>query len=357
MAINLHGNENIDIQELLRWDECEFLDFKSQFPTTNSDLIHDILCLSNSVISSDRFLVFGINDDKSISGIENDTRRKTLADIITTLRSARLNKIPKTSMQTLSHEGHEIDVLIIKNVAEKPYFLNEDYTQGRPLRAGVIYSRISDTNVPSNGTSSDHLIESMFHERMGLNLTPAERVDLYLKDIINWKMEYNEKNELFFYYSKFPEFTFVKDSDSSDPFEVEEWVQVFPDKKATSVNCYLRYHSTILEKFVLVWCDGARYLTVLPRTKVLWKGEDYYRIVYFIKDSREFLLNKMIQSIYAIQSEHYINGSILEFENEKQKNDYIAPEENFTRGPSFFCSSKDKKRYKIFNSEKILLTY
>lgn len=201
----------ITLRHLLDTGECEFLDFKREYPSVNSDLVQDILCLANSIVDSDRYLVFGVEDNKNICGIESDTKRKTQANIVDVLRSARLNKLPKFTLIKHTSESHEVDILIIKDVGEKPYFLTEDYSgNGRPLRAGVIYSRIGDTNTPPTSTSADQIIEKMFYERFGLKLSPRERLFKYLRELEKWKYGYNEDGNLYFYHEQFPEFTLVE---------------------------------------------------------------------------------------------------------------------------------------------------
>jgi hypothetical protein len=344
------------LNSLLEQSESEFLDFKQQYHSSNAKLVFDVLCLLNSDHEGDRYLVFGVGDDKTIHDISNDANRKTSAGLTDLFRGSQFNRLPKIKIITERIEEKSVDILVISNTRHKPYFLLADYeNRGSTVIAGRIVTRVGDANTPTNRGAEDHAIEKMFVERFGLHLTPLERLKVYLEDIFNWIEGYNENKELFFYYSKFPEFTITKDSSSREPFEVEEWVHVFPDTKASSENLFLKYHATILGKHLLISCDGARYLTLIPQMKVLWKGEDYYRIIYFIEGSNECLINNMLEKIYKNQSRHYINGSILIFDNDEQKDEYLLDENNFLNGPSFFYSTAEKKKYKVFNGEKILL--
>jgi hypothetical protein len=56
--------------------------------------LHDILCLANSYSNSDRYLVFGVADDHSVTGVAADINRKTNANLQDFLRQANLNRIP-----------------------------------------------------------------------------------------------------------------------------------------------------------------------------------------------------------------------------------------------------------------------
>lgn len=291
--------ESETLDYLVGLGENDFLDYKRQYPSVNSDLVHDILCLSNSLADSDRYLIFGVDDNKTIYGIGSDTNRRKLADIITVLRSARLNRIPKLSLLTFTKEDHEIDVLIVKDVSEKPYFLTEDYTQGgRPLRAGVVYSRISDSNTPVNGTSPDHAIEKMYYERFGLKLSPKARLLKYLKESHKWHYGYNELGNLYFYHEDFPEFTIMeKDKDHSDSY-VEPWSIDFSDKNSTKDEYFIKYHGTILDSLILIWLDGARNKRIQPRHKIINQNGNYYHYYYYVKDSLDHLANEMILKAY-----------------------------------------------------------
>ncbi|MCO5113400.1 MAG: ATP-binding protein [Bdellovibrionaceae bacterium] len=290
---------NLSIDDLLSSQENEALDFKQEYPSTNSDLIHDILNLANSITDSDRYLVFGVQDNKNICGIETDNKRKSIANIITILRSARLNKIPKISLKTICFQNHEIDILIIKNEDEKPYFLTEDYTSnGRPLRAGAIFSRVADTNTPVNSTTADHIVEKMFYERFGFKLTPKEKLFKYLHELQMWSYGYNENGNLYFFHERFPEFTIVaKDQDFSESY-VEPWSINFPDKNSKRRDFFVKYNGTILDNLTLIWLDGTRGKRIQPYRVDIQKDDTYYLSYYYVENSLDHLVNKMIQKCY-----------------------------------------------------------
>jgi predicted HTH transcriptional regulator len=84
----------MDLDSLLRQREAEWLDFKKEYHDNNASLLHDILCLANSYSNSDRYLVFGVADDHSVTGVAADINRKTNANLQDFLRQANLNRIP-----------------------------------------------------------------------------------------------------------------------------------------------------------------------------------------------------------------------------------------------------------------------
>lgn len=156
-----------DLESLIAQKESEWLDFKREFHKNNAKLLHDILCLSNAKYDGDRFIVFGVSDDKSIFGVENDSNKKTNAEIHDFLRQIHLTKIPQIKLTFHQLDGHEIGLLQIKNIPEKPYTIQQDFKrENMHLRAGVVYTRLSDTNIPHNGTAPEDHIEKMWKERL-----------------------------------------------------------------------------------------------------------------------------------------------------------------------------------------------
>ncbi|MBD1920986.1 ATP-binding protein [Microcoleus sp. FACHB-831] len=254
----------VNLEDLLSQAESESLDFKREFHENKIDLLHDIICFANSYVEGDRYLVFGVADDKTIVGVQSDSKRKENADIQDFLSQSNFNRIPTISLQTIKYQSSlEIDILIIKNRPDKPFFLVEDKTyQGKTIRAGVIYTRLSDTNTPLKGSASEAQIELMWRERFGLLLPPLERMKLLLNDFKDWG-SINEDTQL--YHKQFPEFTVRQDKQINEPFAPEPWSACFPDTSAHSFEVELRYFETIIHKERFVSCDGGRYLIPLPK--------------------------------------------------------------------------------------------
>ncbi len=257
----------MDIDVLLGEQESESLDFKQEHHKDTIDLLHDILCLANAWAESDRFLVFGVKNDRQVVGVENDANRRTGANVQDLLRASRLNRIPTVSMQTASVLGHEVDVLTIKNRPDKPFFATADRDfQGRTVRAGVVYTRIGDTNVPLRESASEAAIELAWRERFGLGLSPLRRAFRLLEDPDQWQ---KIGDESYLYHKEFPEFTVVEGQTVVKPFQ-EAWTKTFPDESAKSYHVEIRYGTTVLRQLLFVSCDGGRYS--LPAPKITEDG-------------------------------------------------------------------------------------
>jgi hypothetical protein len=252
----------MDIEVLIQERESEKLDFKQSHHADTLALLHDILCLANAWTESDRFLVFGVADNGQVVGVETDGNRRTGANVQDLLRQSRLNRIPTVSMRTVHVFGHEVDVLTIKNRPDKPFFATADRdAQGRTIRAGVVYTRIGDTNVPLRESATEDAIELAWRERFGLGLSPLRRAFRLLEEPDKWQKIGGED---YFYHEEFPEFTVIDGPTLVQPFQ-EEWATRFPDPSARSFYVKLCYGTTVLKQFVFVSCDGGRYTLPLPR--------------------------------------------------------------------------------------------
>jgi hypothetical protein len=235
----------MEVQELLKQRESEWLDFKRDHHENTAKLLHDILCLANSYNEHDRYVLFGVGDDGSLHGVASDPNRRTSANLQDFLRQVSLNRIPTCRVDTQVVQEHELDVLSIRNRPDKPFFVTRDYDwRGERVRNGVVYTRIGDTNVPLKESAPPDLVELMWRERFGLGLSPLERAERFLSEPERWK----KMSEGYLYYVDFPEFTIVDGETMRETF-VEEWTTRYPDKTARSFDVQLRYHTTLLERF------------------------------------------------------------------------------------------------------------
>lgn len=314
----------MDLSELIRLGECEFIDFKEQYSGENSDLVHDILCLANSKTDAlqNRYLIFGVRDgDFQVVGIQNDPNRKTSAQIIDLLRAAGINHIPQIKVLNIEERGAIVDVLSVSDLPQKPYFLARDYRHGsKTVRAGVVYERNGDTNTPIDRCAQEKHVEWMFKQRLGLDLTPKERAIKYLKDSQNWKYDYLDDGGIYFYYDVFPEFTIEEVPRESQAREfIEPWVTVFPDQKATKDEFSLKFGSTKIGSLYVVWCDGARLAVSMPRQKVIGECREDNgcpRSYYLIEGTMEQLFQEVLDESYPQNSQHYFEGIVSIFGSE-----------------------------------------
>ncbi|WP_252254332.1 ATP-binding protein [Clostridium sp. ZBS12] len=106
--------------------ESDYWDFKQKHHESKIDLVHDIICMANNSADRDAYIIFGVEDKIfDIVGVEEDSCRRTQQGVIDILKSKKFSSgiRPQIEMRTIYISGHEIDIMIIKNSIDTPYFL------------------------------------------------------------------------------------------------------------------------------------------------------------------------------------------------------------------------------------------
>jgi len=139
------------IKLILLKSEGGYWDFKQAWHSNNSDLLHDIICMANNIEDRDAFIIIGVTDSGEVCGV-TEKNRKNQQNLIDVLRGVKFagDKRPTVLVKTLNINEYEVDVIVIKNTLNTPYYLTDDY-QG--VYKGNIYTRILDTNTPKNKTA------------------------------------------------------------------------------------------------------------------------------------------------------------------------------------------------------------
>ena len=112
--------------------EDDWWDFKREHHNDKAELVHDILCMANNRARRDSYIIFGVEDNTfSILGVENDERRRNQQNIVDILRNISFagGVRPRIEVQTITIDSHEIDVLIIKDSFETPFYLEKEYCE------------------------------------------------------------------------------------------------------------------------------------------------------------------------------------------------------------------------------------
>lgn len=280
--------------ELCSQEESVSLDFKLEHHENTTKLIHDILCLSNSDCQSDRYIIYGINDNKDIIGLDSGKNR-VQAEIVDCLRSSKINRLPIFLLYSLYVENKQIDVLHIQDTNLKPFLLLEDKRDKRTkftIRAGVIYTRDNDSNTPINGTSSFSQMEKMWKGYFGIDKTPLDRAYDYLGNITGWE----KSNDNEFYFKLFPEFRLIKNSEEIRDDFYEKWVDSKHKSKLGNVKITILYHNTILRYFYAINVEH-RGLFPVPK----YKGTED-RKGYIIKEQLSSYVCAILENIKPIST-------------------------------------------------------
>lgn len=257
--------------------------------------MHDILCLANTKHDGDRFLIIGVADPSKnceIIGLdENTPKRKKEAELNDCLNSKEFGggNVPIVNVRTLNIDNKEIDIIIIKNDTQKPYYLEKNYGI---VKAYHIYTRTGDRNTPKDKNANFADIEYMWKERFGLNLDVEERFEFYLDDIDNWMDEFETKETAL--YKPVPEFsielTEFNESDYVEPFNT-----FYLDNSLLYGNILFKYNSNVIFQCEYAYCDGGRLLIPAPKlhSYIDKNGEKIY-FYYYNLDAIEGKFAKLI---------------------------------------------------------------
>lgn len=299
--------------------EGGYWDYKSDYPATNEDKLHDIICMANNLENRDAYLIYGVNDDGSVCGIEHSNKRYTTADLIKFLRSKPFagGFIPQVQLYTLEIEKHEIDVLIILRGDHTPYYLQDDFGKDpqikNRIRAGAIYTRTADMNTPKDKTASIEHTEYLWRKHFGYDLRPAQRFELLLDDYTGWsETDWDTCREK--YHMDYPEYRIVA-GESKDGRETISYF--YDDESMPWAELTFEYFSTVLYRTELWYMDLGRCIIPKPCWRyILGKGLYYY----FLKDSiNGKLLGLFTMGRYRCNNRSGIPMPILIFENEQER--------------------------------------
>jgi hypothetical protein len=207
------------VEELIRTRrEDDWWDFKQCHYEDKAELLHDILCLANNRANRDSYLILGIQDKTfEIIGVENNPNRKNQQNIVDFLKTPNFagQVRPRVEVRTFWLSGHEIDVFIVKNSTDVPYYLVENYTdkkfkpeppkkKGKTVPAFHIFTRVMDNNTPIDKNADIRDIEYLWKKRFGLLQTPLEQIKILLSKPDEWVEE-----DYRYYHKLFPQYTIV----------------------------------------------------------------------------------------------------------------------------------------------------
>lgn len=278
--------------------EGDFWDFKREPHENNASLLHDIICLSNSLHRGRRFLIFGVSDPNegaNVIGLTNGQKgRKNQVQFIDFLRTKPFagDCRPEIELHTIEIDNKEIDVLIIFDNPVKPYYLTLDYKdRDKNVKANFIYSRINDTNTPIDKSADIGIIEKMWKQRFGLDQSPVERIEILLMHPNNWVKDIRNKN--YAYHEQFPEFRIEFSNLSSI---TEGFSYLFANPKTHIGDATFKYHSTTLFELKYLIIDGMLKYIGEPNARLLDKHKYDICYYYYNLDSMDGIFHSFLNN-------------------------------------------------------------
>lgn len=245
-------------------------------------LLHDIICLANNRADRDTYLILGVRDKTfEIMGVENDPHRRNQQNIVDFLSQKEFaGQIrPRVEVRTIRLEGHEVDVFIIKNSTDVPYYLTESYTdkkykpdppkKGKTVQAFHIYTRVMDNNTPIDKSADIRDVEYLWKKRFGLLQTPLEQVKILLRKPDEWAEEDSR-----YYHKLFPQYTISIEYEEDEDGISKEGNRVFYHHLQTDTRTQygvlkIYHYSTQLFSCQITELDGHRMTAPCPETKYI----------------------------------------------------------------------------------------
>lgn len=158
---------NNKIRSLINLEtEGAYWDFKQEWHLNKADLLHDIICMANNLEDCDAYIIIGVTDSGVVCGV-SETNRKSQQNLIDFLKDKEFagGVRPTVYVQCLDIDDKPVDVIIVKNTANTPYYLDKEYDG---LHKGNIYTRVVDTNTPKNSCADIDKVEWLWKKRFGL---------------------------------------------------------------------------------------------------------------------------------------------------------------------------------------------
>ena len=310
--------------------EGSYWDFKKEWygKDKDSDQLIDIICMANNLANRDAYIIIGIDEeqDYSVSDVSNDPNRRNTQMLTDFLRSKKFagDYRPVVTVETLHLSGGWIDVIVVQNSTNTPFFLKERYKSVNPNN---IYVRLQDSNTPCDRSADFHHVEYLWKKRFGMLLTPIEKVKLYLRHPEDWENSPSQEDKK--YYKFAPEYTIehtFEPDDHRDGYEYYLFAQT--DSRPHWCDIRICYHQTVLADMGGVILDGGRYFTATPNTDGISLNRYahwYVAYKYMIKGE----LNHLVHEFYYVddgdEARHAHNeyeGCLLFFDSSNEHEEF-----------------------------------
>ena len=326
-----------DILSLIQLNhEGSYWDFKKKWHENTADLLHDIICMANNLENRDAYIIIGVSetDDRlEITGVP-EGNRKNQQNLIDFLKDKKFagGIRPSVYIKTI-YSPKEIDVIIIKNSNNTPFYLVEQFNYGKEcVRAGNIYVRVGDTNTPKTAMADIDKVEYLWRKRFGIDLTINEKLLLLLDEPKDWQDDF--KNSDMIYNKTYPEFQIIIDSESDDSQSyannsiIANIADHECDKSFDVRNIEIKYHSTVIFRERVIYLDGYRILIPFPNTQSIYMDHSHEleKSITYLYFNKSTILGKLYLALtndwYSDMGTIYPGSSFLVFDDNSQQNEF-----------------------------------
>lgn len=314
-----------------------------------------------------------------------EKNQQNLIELIRQKPSWAGGNMPNIMLHTIEIDKIEIDIVVIKQSNNTPYYLMEDYKkQGKPLFKGAIYTRRGDTNTPRTETANVYEAELLWKRRFGMLQSPSQRGLFYLKDVENWELVEIEGDKTgrkagFYFYQLDPDYTIhFEDVEPHATMKHNTKISNINDERIGAKYFYLfsffnvSYHDHFSEdeKVIFYYKDiplFSSHLEIIDEGKTTVVPPEYSSNAFYIRDSFRHLLYELMFALrgfnYSSEAKVMLERVIPIYDNydEQQSFDKYISDKGFTHfdfilGPITGEASERLNTTKIesFSSESIL---
>lgn len=373
---NLALDEEIQTLIELKY-EGDYWDFKEQWPH-NNDLLHDIMCMANNLVNRDCYLIIGVDNCCNIVGVP-EIERKNQQNLIDFLRDKPFagGVRPTVCVRTIEICHKEIDIIIVKNSTNTPYFVTRSVCD---IHYGAIYTRVGDTNTPINTTADMDKTIYLWEKRFGLLDNPLERMWMLLREKKAWaKCPDIRNDETIYYHIKHPEFNIVIcdieedgriDKPNNSFFYLLGATRALLHSRIWFKFLTIRYHNTVMYACDIVYSDEGNYRTTILEDEIFdtirYKYNDRFRfdellstcegvpliIAYLIKDSEKYIINNLLNELYMSHKGkddfRDVCEVVLEFASDEEQEEFFHMVKNRREE---FINQNHKERVGVVSDE------
>lgn len=312
--------------------EDSYYDFK-ETRIKKDKLLKAIISLANCKHDGDRYLIFGVDDNFQVIGLEKGYTQSDLHDFLDKKLFAGEN-VPNIELETIFSKNKRIDVIIIKNEPHKPYYLIEKQNgEEQTNLTNIIWTRHKD----KNSIAYYDEVKEMWKEQLGWTKSEEETFKNFLKDSENWK--YNEEDSLF-YYNLNSDYQVVLDNlellNGQEPFSL-----FYLGGDISKKDAHFKVRNTTISSCKYVYCDGGCIGFPIPEIGLADPNDLSNMFYYYLTDSLEGAFAYMLFKKNGFES-RFKKFPCIFFDNEEKQNDFSKFLQNFEeeiRVPKNFYSS------------------
>lgn len=314
--------------------EDQHWDFKREWYTDKSSMLHDILCMANSADEQDSYIIIGVEDDNhEVVGVENDPKRRTtqmLNDFLGSIQFSGDSR-PKVRVDTVHMLNHQIDVITIENSDYVPFTLTMDYrdnSSNKTVHCGNVYTRVHDSNTPMNKTADQRTVDGLYKKRLHINSDPIDKLSYALDDLDSWKQSDDINGQFYYTHNTNIQIRLISEGRL---FKNSDFLcKIWPSKSAAYETAQLIYNDITIKEIQHAGLDDYRIDLVRPEceyinvSKVSGHNPDYRKYYYITRRSIIDKFNKfLLKTHYTYgQSEFMLDRwlkHVIYFGNDNEK--------------------------------------